>query len=50
MHGVLAGAIEVPEEYQTAIEMCLGMSLQNTVTDTEEDAKRLVEHLRKKII
>ena len=47
MHGVLASVIEVPEEYQTAIEMCLGMSLQNIVTDTEEDAKRLVEHLRK---
>ena len=47
MHGVLANNIEVPEEYQTAIEMCLGASLQNIVTDTEEDAKKLVEHLRK---
>ena len=47
MHGVLANVIEVPDEYQTAIEMCLGASLQNIVTDTEEDAKKLVEHLRK---
>lgn len=47
MHGVLANVIEVPEEYQTAIEMCLGASLQNIVTDTEENAKKLVEHLRK---
>ena len=47
MHGVLANIIEVPEEYQIAIEMCLGASLQNIVTDTEEDAKKLVEHLRK---
>ena len=47
MHGVLANNIEVPEEYQTAIEMCLGASLQNIVTDTEEEAKKLVEHLRK---
>lgn len=47
MHGVLAGVIEVPEEYQTAIEMCLGASLQNIVTETEQDAKKLVEHLRK---
>ena len=47
MHGVLANIIEVPEKYQTAIEMCLGVSLQNIVTETEEDAKRLVEHLRK---
>ena len=47
MHGVLANIIEVPEQYQTAIEMCLGASLQNIVTETEEDAKKLVEHLRK---
>ena len=47
MHGVLANIIEVPEKYQTAIEMCLGASLQNIVTETEEDAKKLVEHLRK---
>ena len=47
MHGVLANIIEVPEEYQTAIEMCLGASLQNIVTETEQDAKKLVEHLRK---
>ena len=47
MHGVLANIIEVPEKYQTAIEMCLGASLQNKVTETEEDAKKLVEHLRK---
>ena len=47
MHGVLANIISVPTEYETAIEMCLGASLQNIVTDTEEDAKELVEHLRK---
>ena len=47
MHGVLANIIEVPKDYETAIEMCLGVSLQNIVTETEEDAKRLVEHLRK---
>ncbi len=47
MYGVLANIIEVPEEYQTAIEMCLGSSLQNIVTENEEDAKRLIEHLRK---
>ena len=47
MHGVLANIIEVPEEYQTAIEVCLGSSLQNIVTEKEEDAKRLIEYLRK---
>ena len=47
MNGVLANIIEVPDDLQTAIEMCLGASLQNIVTETETDAKRLVEHLRK---
>lgn len=46
MHGVLANIIEVPEDLEVAVEMCLGISLQNIVTDTEEDAKKLVEHLR----
>ena len=46
MHGVLANIISVPNEYEIAIEMCLGMSLQNVVTETEEDAKKLVEYLR----
>ncbi len=47
MHGVLANIIEVPDNLETAIEMCLGASLQNIVTETEDDAKKLVEHLRK---
>ena len=47
MHGVLANLMEVSDNLETAIEMALGASLQNVVTDTEEDAKRLVEHLRK---
>ena len=46
-HGVLANIIKTPKEYETAIEMALGASLQNIVTDTEQDAKKLVEHLRK---
>ena len=46
MHGVLANIISVPKEYETAIEMVLGQALQNIVTDTEEDAKKLIEHLR----
>ena len=45
--GILANLISVKKEYETAIEMCLGQTLQNVVTETEEDAKKLVEHLRK---
>ncbi len=47
VEGVLANLIEVPENLETAIEMCLGLSLQNIVTNTETDAKKLVEYLRK---
>ena len=39
--------IDVPENIETAIEMALGASMQNIVTDNEQDAKRLIEHLRK---
>ncbi|MBR3152207.1 MAG: chromosome segregation protein SMC [Clostridia bacterium] len=46
VHGVLANLISVPKEYETAIEMTLGQAMQNIVTDTEQDAKKLVEHLR----
>ena len=45
--GILANLISVKKEYETAIEMYLGQTLQNVVTETEEDAKKLVEHLRK---
>lgn len=45
--GVLANLISVPKEYETAIELVLGAALQNIVTEKEEDAKKLIEHLRK---
>lgn len=47
VNGVIANLISVPKEYEIAIEMSLGQAMQNIVTDTEEDAKKLVEHLRK---
>lgn len=46
VNGVLANIISTDEKYQTAIEMALAGSLQNIVTDTEEDAKKLIEFLR----
>lgn len=48
VHGVLANLISAKQEYETAIEMCLGASLQNIVTETEEDAKKLIEFLRER--
>ena len=47
VHGVLANLLLVEEKYQIAIEMALGQAMQNIVTDTEKEAKRLIEYLRK---
>ncbi len=46
VNGVLANIVSTDEKYQTAIEMALGASLQNIVTDTDEDAKKMIEYLR----
>ncbi len=46
VNGVLANLISVDSKYETAIEMALGASIQNIVTDTEEEAKKLVNYLR----
>ncbi|NLC44488.1 MAG: chromosome segregation protein SMC, partial [Clostridiales bacterium] len=45
--GVVASLIHVPEEFETAIEIVLGSSLQHIVTEDEEDAKYLISFLRK---
>lgn len=46
VHGVLANLISVDKQYETAIEMTLGASIQNIVTDSEDEAKKLVNYLR----
>jgi len=47
IHGVVADLIDVPKEYEIAIETALGGSLQNIVTDSEQTAKYLIEHLKR---
>lgn len=44
--GVLAQLMNVPQAYETAIDMALGAAQQNIVTDTEETAKELINYLR----
>ncbi len=44
--GVLAQLMNVPQQYETAIDMALGAAQQNIVTDTEETAKELINYLR----
>ncbi len=46
VHGILANLVSVDKEYETAIEMALGAATQNIVTDDENTAKKLVNHLR----
>ena len=45
--GVLANIISTDSKYQVAIEMSLGASIQNIVTENENDAKKMIEYLRK---
>ena len=46
--GVLANLIEVPQQFQTAIEMALGSAVQNVVTYDDDGAKSLVAYLKQK--
>ena len=45
--GVVADLIHVPERLERAIDMVLGGALQNIVVERDEDAKRMIEYLRK---
>ena len=44
--GVVANIISVDNKYQTAIEIALGGSIQNIVTQDEDDAKVLINYLK----
>ena len=48
MHGLVTELLRVPKEYELAITTALGGSMQNIVTPTAEDAKALIEHLRRR--
>jgi chromosome segregation protein len=47
IRGIVATLIEVPKEYEVAIEIALGKALQNIVCDHVKDAKRSIDFLRK---
>ena len=46
VRGALSQLISVPEKFETAIDMVLGMTQQNVVTEDEETARKLIEFLR----
>ncbi|GFI23575.1 chromosome partition protein Smc [Lachnospiraceae bacterium] len=45
--GVVADIIKVDKEYETAIEIALGGSIQNIITEDEETAKKMIGFLKK---
>jgi len=47
LYGTVAGLVNVDKEYATAIEVALGASAQYIVTETEEDAKKSIEFLKR---
>ncbi len=47
VHGIVAKLIEVPKEYETAIDMLLGGQLQHIITSDEETAQEIIDYLRK---
>lgn len=44
--GVVAQLIKVTPQYETAIDVALGQSMQNIVTNNESDSKFLIEYLK----
>ncbi len=46
--GVVADLLKVEKKYEKAIEIALGSSIQNIVTDTEENAKKIICFLKEK--
>lgn len=47
VHGVVADLITTNKDYEIAVETALGGSIQNIVTDSDQTAKQLIEHLKK---
>lgn len=45
--GVVADIIKVDKVYETAIEIALGASIQNIITEDEKTAKKMIEFLKK---
>ena len=45
--GVVGNMIKTPKEYEVAIEVTLGGALQNIVTKNEDDAKSLIDYLKR---
>ena len=47
VHGVVASVIHAPAKIERALDMVLGASLQNIVVDRDENAKDMIEYLKR---
>ncbi len=47
LHGALADVITTDQRYETAIETAISGAMQNVVTPTADDAKYLIEYLKR---
>ena len=48
VHGPVAGLMKTDQQYTVAIEIALGVGLQNIVVDREEDAKAAIGYLKQR--
>ncbi|MDQ0184857.1 chromosome segregation protein SMC [Cytobacillus kochii] len=46
IEGAVAELIEVPKEYQTAMEVALGAAMQHIVVQTEADGRKAIQYLK----
>ncbi|MCG8541012.1 MAG: chromosome segregation protein SMC [Clostridia bacterium] len=46
VHGVVAELMSIPKEYEIAMEVALGYSMQNIVCNAEDDAKAIIKYLK----
>lgn len=46
IHGAVAELIQVPKEYETAVEVALGSALQHLVVDQENNARKAIQFLK----
>ncbi len=47
LHGALADIVSTDQRYETAIETAFGGAMQNVVTPTADDARYLIEYLKR---
>ena len=47
MHGALADVVSTDQRYETAIETAFGGAMQNVVTPSADDARYLIEYLKR---